>query len=134
MSLRTRSGAGLAANTAEHHAKTAPLTVPRASLRGSFGDRPFLAVRPDPGGEPDLPLGTAHGKGAPMRQGWSVHGHWNEFGRGRLFIDGTRDESCRVKFNRPNHEFKVEGRRLVLKTTGGIGELWSRNILIPPSP
>jgi hypothetical protein len=75
-----------------------------------------------------------------MLQAWSVDGHRIEFQPGmgmlrppRLTIDGIVDETCRVKFSRPNHEFKVGPRRLVLKTNGGFGELWSKRLLVPPS-
>lgn len=53
--------------------------------------------------------------------------------RGKLFVDGVRDETCQVKFNRPNHELKVGSRRLALKTNGFEGDLWCRGVMIPPT-
>lgn len=81
-----------------------------------------------------------------MSRAWSVDNHRVEwvggqvglFGsaahlRGKLFIDGVRDETCQVKFNRPNHELKVGSRHLVLKTNGFEGDLWCRGVMIPPT-
>jgi hypothetical protein len=79
-----------------------------------------------------------------MSVGWSVGGQRLEyFGRGTgllnfgakgLTIDGRPDEACRVKHSRPDYDFRVGERRLVLKTLGEHhAELWSRGLLIPPT-
>jgi hypothetical protein len=68
-----------------------------------------------------------------MGLAWSVENHRIEYKGGRVSLDGMPDETWRRKFNRPDHEFKVGSRRLVLKTVGGGGELWCRGILIPTS-
>lgn len=74
------------------------------------------------------------------RTAWSVDGHRLEYlGRGALLvpggllIDGVKDEQCRVKLSRPDYEFWVGRRRLVLKTLGDGGELWSGQRVIAPS-
>lgn len=74
--------------------------------------------------------------------GWSVDGHRLEyfgrratlFSKAGLTIDGAEDAECRVKHSRPDYEFFLGNRRLVLKTIGErTGELWSRGLLIPPT-
>ena len=74
------------------------------------------------------------------RIAWSVDGHRLEYlGRGSMFspggllIDGAKDEECRVKLSRPDYEFWLGKRRLVLKTLGDSSELLTRNLLITPS-
>lgn len=74
------------------------------------------------------------------RLAWSVDGHRIEYlGRGALLvpggllIDGVKDEECRVKVSRPDYEFWLGRRRLVLKTVGEHGELWNAGLLIAPS-
>ena len=60
------------------------------------------------------------------RTGWSVDGRRIEYlGRrasllseAGLLIDGVKDEECGVKHCRPDYEFFLGGRRLVLKTIG----------------
>jgi len=68
-----------------------------------------------------------------MGLAWSVESHRVEYEGGRVCVDGVRDDTWRRKFNRPDYEFKVGSRRLVLKTVGDGGELWCRGILIPTS-
>lgn len=64
------------------------------------------------------------------RLAWSVDGHRIEYlGRGALLVPGgllideVKDEDCRVKVSRPDYEFWLGRRRLVLKTLGEHGEL-----------